>query len=649
MTNRQTTLSIDLGGEQIKVLRVEATEALGRPFAMSVDFLAPLGEIDLLPHLGKPASVAVFLEEQLMRHFHGIVVEGEFIAEQQNGFQYRLSLRPWTYLMSHNRNFAIFQDKTVTDIAKLIFERYGLAKVSYAKLSKARTIRTYCVQYAESDFAFLSRLFEEEGIYYYFDHSADKHEMVLCEAPGSHSDGKSPVLLFNPSSSSVANVESTARASIAKKDFLHRWHERVTTGSEAKVTLRDFNFEKANSTLQIVADAPSQHQQDGLEVYDYPGRFTVESEGKPLGETVLGALRATRQTYSGETQVSSMACGRAFKPAKHPNARFNRRYLVSRTHHVTSTEQYGSNAGGGESIVFIEAIPAETLWQTVPTMPRPVVKGPETAIVTGPPGEEIFTDKYGRVKVRFHWDRAKTPGESSTCWMRVSQTGGLGNIILPRVGHEVIVDFLNGDPDRPIVVGRVFNSANMPIYTLPDNKTIALWRTKRYGSTGDYAAAETLDTAKPGVNELRFEDKGGSEEVFIHAERDMKRRVRRNDSTHIGLDQEIKIGQDRSEYVKRNEAVKIDGSREVKITGSDLLDVKKSITITSGTTIDIEAAAKITLKVGDSKITIDPMSIKIETTMLNMKAQGMADLESPMTTVKGTGMLTLKGGVVMIN
>jgi type VI secretion system secreted protein VgrG len=190
---------------------------------------------------------------------------------------------------------------------------------------------------------------------------------------------------------------------------------------------------------------------------------------------------------------------------------------------------------------------------------------PETAIVTGPKGEEIYTDEYGRVKVRFHWDRSSTEGDKSTCWIRVSQTGGLGNVILPRVGHEVIIDFLDGNPDRPVVVGRVFNKENMPIYPLPDNKTRALWRTKRYGDAGSYGAAKSLDTGAPGANELRFEDKGGKEEVFLHAERDMTLRVRHSESHNIGLDQSIDIG----------------GSRDVKIQETDSNDVGKSIKISA--------------------------------------------------------------------
>lgn len=643
MSGRQTKLSIDLGGEQVSIRRVEASEALGRPFSISIDIVAAHSEIDLLPHLGKSAGVTITEEGDLLRYFSGIVVEGEYLAQRHDGYHYRLSLRPWTFFMAHNIDFRIFQQKSVVDIAKVIFGKYAAAKVDYGKLKRNRPPREYCVQYGESDFTFISRLFEEEGIYYYYDHKAQGHEMVLCEAPASHVPGKPAELTYNQLADSVRNAASTAFAG-AKKEYINHWVERVSTGGEAKVTLRDFNFTKAERPLEISVDAKSDHPLDANELYNFPGRYQTKAVGEPIGQSVLDALRANRQVFSGESQALGISCGRTLKLAEHQQGRFNREYMITRTHHVTSVEVERSGGGGEGSTVFVEAVPADVQWHVQPTVPRPAVKGPETAIITGPASEEIFTDEYGRVKVRFHWDRSGSPGEASTCWIRVSQTGGLGNIILPRVGHEVIVDFLHGDPDRPIVVGRVFNSQNMPVYKLPDNKTKALWRTQSYKSntSSSLPGAEGMDLADPRANELRFEDMDGKEEVFLHAERDMKTRIRYQESHHVGLDQEQKIGRDRSEYVKRNDTVKIDGARKVAIKETDALEVEKSIKIKSGTEITISAEAKITLKVGGSSIVIDQGGIKITGT-------ATLDAKSPMTTVKGDGMLTLKGGMTFIN
>jgi type VI secretion system secreted protein VgrG len=632
--SRQISLSIDLGGEQIQVERAEVIEALGRPFAISIDLYATLGEIDLLPHLGKAATISVSEDDVFMRYFHGIVVEGEYLSEQTEGFHYRIVLRPWTFLLSQNRDFAIFQDKTTIDIIKLVLSTSTFADIDYSGATTPQRLRPYCVQYGESDFGFISRLLEEEGYYYYFKHEAARHTLMLCDSPQSHDPGKPATLEFNAGAASIRNSSSAARFE-AGSSFIDRWNERVATTAESKVTLRDFNFESPQKPIEKVTTAKDDHDLDDLEIFDWPGRFLFEDVGDAdrLSKVVLDARRAGRQTYSAEAQQMSLTCGNTFDLTQHPTARFNRGYLITRTHHLLSAEANRSGGGGGAQIVHFEAVPDDVQWKSPQLSPRPVVRGPETAIITGPKGEEIYTDPYGRVKVRFHWDRSNTDGDKSTCWIRVSQTGGLGNIVLPRVGHEVIVDFLDGDPDRPVVVGRVFNKENMPIYPLPDNKTRALWRTKRYGDTGSYGAAKSLDTGAPGANELRFEDKGGKEEVFLHAERDMTLRVRHSESHNIGLDQSIDIG----------------GSRDVKIKETDSNDVGKSIKIKAGTTIEIEAGTSITLKVGQTSIVLDQTSVTVKTTMLKMEAQATADIKSPMTTVKGDGMLTLKGGVTMIN
>ena len=651
-SGRQTSLSIDLGGEQVLLERIEAVEALSTPFLITLEIISELGEIDLLPHLGKPASVSISQDQELQRHFHGLATEAEFTTETSSGFHYRLVLRPWTYFLSHNRDFAIYQEQDVVEIIKHVLDEAGISDVDYTSLQvKSRAKRTYCVQYDESDFAFISRLMEEEGIYYYFRHSGDRHVLVLCDSPSSHSEGRPATLIYNPHNTRVFNVDSVARTERSREYYIQSWVERVSTGGEAKVTARDFDFEKPERPLEAVSEADQAHPRDAVEVYTYPFRYVQESEGKKLGTVLLDAFRTERRLYRGKSQASGLSCGTKVGISDHYNSRLDGEFLIQQTFHSVQAERYRTGESGGEepyNVVF-EAVPASTHWRAPRTTPRPIVHGLETAVITGPDGEEIYTDEYGRVKVRFHWDRSGSAGEKSTCWMRVSQTGGLGNIILPRIGHEVLVDFLGGNPDRPLVVGRVFNRTHMPIYPLPDNKTIALWRTKTYGQSGNYSPGKDLDTGKPRANELRFEDKGGKEEVFLHAERDMKTRIRYKESHHVGCDQEIDIGHDRSEHVEQNEKVVIGKNRKVEIGNDDSLKVTNNIKVRSGNKIDIKAATKITLTVGASKITIDPSSIKIESPMITVQANATAKVTSPLTTVEGTGMLTLTGGLVKIN
>ena len=650
-SGRQTSLSIDLGGEQVLLEHIDAVEALSTPFLITLDIISELGEIDLLPHLGKPAAVSISQDDELQRYFHGLATEAEFTKQTSSGFHYRLVLRPWTYFLSHNRDFAIYQDQDVVEIIKHVLDEAGVSDVDYTWLSKSRAKRTYCVQYDESDFAFISRLMEEEGIYYHFTHSEDRHVLVLCEGPSSHKEGRPSTLVYNPHNTNIFNVDSAARTERSREYYIQSWIERVSTGGEAKVTVRDFDFEKPERPLEAVSEKDEAHPRDAVEVYTYPFRYVEESQGKELGMVLLDALRTERRVYRGQTQAAGLSCGTKVTIKDHYNPHLDGEFLIQQTYHSLQAERFRTGEMGGEQPynVSFEAVPAKTEWRAPRTTPRPVVHGLETAIITGPEGEEIYTDEYGRVKVRFHWDRSGSPGEKSTCWMRVSQTGGLGNIILPRVGHEVLVDFLGGDPDRPLVVGRVFNRTHMPIYPLPDNKTIALWRTKTYGQSGSCSPGKDLDTGEPRANELRFEDKGAHEEVFLHAERDMKTRIRRNESHHVGCDQEILVRHDRNEHVEGNEQVKVDKSRKVKIGIDDTLDVGNALKIKAGTTIDIEAGVKITLKVGMSKITMDPVSIKIESMLIDAKADAVANIKSLMTTVEGSAMLTLKGGLVLIN
>jgi type VI secretion system secreted protein VgrG len=650
-SGRQTSLGIDLGGEQVVLERIEAVEALSAPFLITLDIISPLGEIELLPHLGKPAWVSVSQDDELQRYFHGLVTDGEFTKESGEGFHYRLSLRPWTYFLSHNRDFAIYQDQDVLQIIKSVLEEAGISDVDYTRLSKSWEKRTYCVQYDESDFAFISRLMEEEGVYYYFTHSDERHVLVLCDGPSSHSEGQPSEVHFNPSTAVLSYADSAERSDRPQEYFIQSWIERVSTGGQAKVTVRDFDFEKPDRPLEAAAEANEDHPRDDVEVYTYPFGYVKESQGKELGTVLLDALRADRRVYRGQSQASGLSCGCNVNIVDHPNDRLNGEFLIQQTFHTIAEERYRTGERSAEEPynVMIEAVPAKVVWQAPRTTPRPIVHGLETAIITGPEGEEIFTDEYGRVKVRFHWDRSGSPGEKSTCWMRVSQTGGLGNIILPRVGHEVLVDFLGGDPDRPLVMGRVFNRNHMPIYALPDNKTIALWRTKTYGQSGNYSPGQDLDTGKPRANELRFEDKGGKEEVFIHAERDLKTRVRYKESHNVGCDQEIMIGHDRTEEVENNEQVRVKNNRDHTVDNNDSLTVGNNLKILVENKMEVEAITSITLKVGASTIKMDPSSIEIKSPMITITADATAKLSSPLTTVEGSGILTLTGGLVTIN
>lgn len=657
---RDMKMTVGLGGEQVEYVAMSAREELSTPFEIEVQIVATLGELDLVPHIGEPVSVEMSEGPEVVRHFHGLLVEAVHLHEDGDGFHYSLVLRPFTHFLSSRQTFAIFQEKTVIDIIKDVFAAASITDYELRTTESYEPFE-YCVQYGESDFHFLSRLMEQEGLYYFFEHSAQKHLMVICDKASTHKPGKHDTIAFNAAAGSAQAYQVSDK--IGGFHALNVWTERIGSSGHEQVALRDYDFKKPVKPVDGKATDDGQHPLDSQEYYDFPGQFIDKGRADRLSKVRLEEFRARRRTFIGRTSAKSLCVGTRIKVTNHPAARLNDEYMIIATQHLMSPQSY--NAGTAydtrDDVSFV-AIPAKTQFRASRRTPKPRVVGVESAIVTGPQGETIFTDEYGRVKVRFHWDRARTPDEKSTCWIRVSQTGGLGNVILPRVGHEVLVDFLHGDPDQPVVIGRVFNAEHMPIYPLPANKTRAVWRTLTYGEQTAYSQAEKLDTGEPKANEIRFEDKGGKEELFIHAERDMNVRVRYDTSAHIGHNEELKVGYDRQRYVKNDEKVTIDGNRTYKLKKNEkntITDGNRSTTINKGNdelTIDM---GNLTIKTSKGKVTIEAMQsieLIVGKTVLKL-TQTQASLSSLMVDIKGNaktdisagGILTEKGALIKIN
>ncbi|WP_298463597.1 type VI secretion system tip protein TssI/VgrG [uncultured Erythrobacter sp.] len=657
---REAKLTAGLGGEQVEFITMTASESLSEPFRIEVQIAATLGEIDLAPHLGEKIAVTLTEDTDEARVFNGTLVEANHLHEDGDGFFYSLILAPFTHFMDSRRGYAIFQEKSVIDIIKEVFGNAGVSDFEL-RVSETYEAFEYCVQYGESDFNFLSRLMEQEGLYYFYEHSEQKHTMVICDKAGTHKPGSVETLAFNAAATSGQSYK--AGDSLGGHHILESFVERVASTGHEKVSLRDYDFKKPELAVDGKATDSSDHPSDKSEHYEYPGQFIEEARAKRLSKVRLEEFRSLRQTYLGKTSAKGMHAGSTINVKFHPTERLNGEYLVISTQHILQTAAY--NASGSETdtdFISFVAIPAKTQFRAERRTEKPRVVGVESAIVTGPSGETIYTDEYGRIKVRFHWDRANTADENSTCWIRVSQTGGLGNVILPRVGHEVIVDFLHGDPDQPVVTGRVFNQEHMPVYDLPANKTRAVWRTLTYGAQKAYTQAESLDTGEPLANEIRFEDKGGDEEIFVHAERDMNVRVRYDTSTHIGHNEVLKVGFNRDRYVKEDEKVKIDGNKEYELKknekntiteGSRDTKINKgddSLTVDMGNIsikasmgkIKIEAMQEIELKVGNSSVKLTPTNLDAKALMANFKGDAM-------TEVSAGGILTEKGALIKIN
>ncbi len=548
-----TFVASEYDGE-LRVLRFTGTEALSEPFRYSLRLAAQDSEIDFETIIGKPAYLSIYSETG-ERYVNGIITRLSQGSIGNRFTVYNAELMPTIYLLSMRYKCRIFQNMSVQDIIKQILGEAGIPSDCYRfALQGNHMAREYCVQYRESELNFISRLMEEEGIFYFFEHDDEKHVMVMADNPDVHVAIESPTIVFNEASNMVADQESI---------YEYRFVQQIRPST---VSLRDFNFEQPSlggMEAMALAGETAPEYESNLEVYDYPGEYSDRDLGADIAQIRLDILRHNRQIGSGSSVCRRFLPGYKFTMDRHPRSDFNQEYLITR---VTSsaTQPLGEDSGEGLSYSNeFECIPA-----TVPFRPprralRPLVEGVQTAIVVGPSDEEIYTDEHGRVKVQFHWDREGLSDEHSSCWIRVSQGWaglGWGAMFIPRIGQEVIVDFLEGDPDRPIITGRVYNGENIPPYELPNEKTKSTIKSES-SKGGD------------GYNEIRFEDNKGNEEIFIHAQKNMNQVIENNMSTSVGNNQSTSVGNDQSINVKHDRNKTVENDQTETIGNNKTIDV----------------------------------------------------------------------------
>jgi type VI secretion system secreted protein VgrG len=461
------------------------------------------------------------------------------------------------------------------------------------KLSGSYSPREYCVQYRETDFNFVSRLMDEEGIYYYFSHESGKHDLVLSDAVSSHDKF--------PGYESIPYHQETGATDRSRKDHIHAWSfkQQVQSGFYA---LTDYDFKKPKAGLLVKSSVTRSHPHAKYELFDYPGRYKEMSDGENFVHIRGEEQQACYERCEGNSNARGLGVGNLFTLTEHPSHHQNREYLVIAADYHLQLDEYssGGHAGGDEHFFSCSfttqdrAVPFRPLRNT----PKPLVHGAQTAIVVGPSGEEIYVDKYGRVKVQFHWDRYGSNDENSSCWIRVSHPWAgknWGMIAHPRIGHEVVVEFLEGDPDQPLIVGSVYNNDMMPPYDLPANMTQSgiKSRSSKGGGTANF-------------NEFRFEDKKGSEQVFLHAEKNQDIEVE-NDETHwvghdrtktIDHDETTHVKHDRTETVDNNETITIGVNRMESVGSNETIAIGANRTETVGSNETITVALTRTRAVG---------------------------------------------------
>ena len=645
--NRLLSITTPLGKDYLLLNSFNAEEGLSQLFTIEAELLREEAEAGFTPTvidpkslLGKGVTITVESTEGTIREFSGMVNRFTQGNRDVRFSYYNVSIVPHVWLLTQKTQSRIYQQMSVPDILKKIFDGF---EVKW-EIEGTFEPRNYCVQYRETDFDFASRLMEEEGIFYFFEHKDGKHSMVFANTPQSHRDCPSKYQI--PFFVKVGEQEDFVGTI---NSFLNG--HNLQTG---KVTLWDYNFQLPTNKLENSQTSQfSLGDNQKLEMYDFPGGYARKYDGinKSGGDsggdlqkvypdrekTVknwMESLDARVLVSTGRSDVCSLTAGYRFEMKDHPNGELNGLYtLTSVQHRGAQSPGYVSEDVREPYTNTFTCIPqgaGKPVFRPYRNTPKPVVYGGQTAVVVGPQGEEIFTDKYGRVKVQFPWDRDGQVDASSSCWVRVAQTWAgnkWGAMFIPRIGMEVLVHFMEGDPDQPIITGCVYNPEAMPPYTLPDEKTKSTLKSNSTKGGG-------------GFNELRIEDMKGKEQIFVHAEKNVDVRVKNdylelikhdrhliveNDQLEeVKMDKHLKVKGDQNEEVGGSVSLKVGSNRDEKIASNYALEAGQAIHIKAGMSAVIEAGAALTLKVGGNFININSGGIFIKGTMVMLNSGGAA-------------------------
>jgi type VI secretion system secreted protein VgrG len=619
---RTLRVNTALGADVLFLRDMTGAERLSAPFEYELELISERIDLSADDLLGTPATVSLLLPAGGDRYFNGIINRFAHCGFDGTVARYRATLVPWLWFLSRRADCRSFQDQTVPDIVKSIFRDHGFSDFA-ERLSGSYQPWTYCVQYRESDLNFVSRLLEHEGIYYFHEHSDGKHLLVLADSRSAHAPAPGYATLpFYP----------PERTGLRDHERIDDWTlvNGVRSGAFAHTA---FDFTAPRKSLLSRSSAPKSHALAGLEVFDYQGGYTEPSAGEGYARIRLEEAQVGYALAQAKSDARGLMCGGLFTLAEHPRSDQNREYLVVAADYVLQSDAFRSAIGATDAPVFrcsLSTIDASLPYRPPRVTPKPVVQGPQTAVVVGKAGEEIWTDQYGRVKVQFHWDRYGQADETSSCWVRVAQVWagkGWGGMMIPRIGQEVIVDFLEGDPDQPIVTGRVYNGECMPPYTLPDLATRTILKSSSSKGGG-------------GFNEIRLEDKKDSEQIFIHAQKNEDVRVKHDSFEWIGnerhlivtTDQLEKVGGDKHLTVTGDQNEKVDGTVSLK-TGMDLqqkvgakyaLDAGQEVHLKGGMNVVIEAGMSVTLKAGGGFIVVGPAGVTISGTPVLINSGGSA-------------------------
>ncbi len=641
LTQQARLLQIDtpLGPDAFVVRSFQAREAISELFEINLELASENYQITPSRIVAQQVTIRVLFNDSEERFFNGFVSRFTLVPTRDRLAHYRARIVPALWFLTRTTNCSIFQNKTTPEIVEAILKRYGVTHYK-TELTGTYAQREYCVQYRETAFDFISRLLEEEGICYYFEHTGKAHTLVLSDNSSGHAPCElQPEVVWEPGTGTGFNSDG---------NYVQDWVRTVEI-HPTKWTQADFEFKQPQFNLLDTEPSLSKVPGPDLERYDYPGRFNSIGGAQQLTRIRMEEEEGAIDTISGRSNCRGLVPGYTFKMKQNYRPDQNGSFLLTALDHAAvQAGLYGGDEQRADEEPYqnsFTAIPAETPFRPPRSTPRPYIRGPQTAFVTGPKGEEIYVDEYGRVKVQFHWDREGSFDDASSCWVRVSQSiagKSWGAVQLPRVGNEVIVEFLEGDPDRPLITGRVYNADHVPPYKLPDEKSKSTLKTLSYPGGG-------------GFNEFRLEDKKGSEQVFIHGEKDLDIRIKNDSREWIGRDQHLitqrdkieQISRDKHETIQRDQveqitrdhhltiqgkqAISIIGSHSLAITGDviEQFSGNQSTQVTGscyikGMNVVVEAMTGLTINVGGSFITINSAGIQITGPMVMINSGGSA-------------------------
>jgi type VI secretion system secreted protein VgrG len=620
----QFTLTLP-GVDDIAVIDFTHREALSQPFELALNLASHDGSLDAAELLDREATLTIWQDDKPLRRVHGIVSEfGRGDRGHRRTF-YSLVLRPALWRLSLRHNSRIFQKVDPLTIINTLCDERGIRDVAFA-VTRDLPEREYCVQYRETDLAFIERLAAEEGLFYFHDFEdsdGGAHRLVFADDP--------QVLTHLGERSYHSRAGGTAPMRHVRK-LSHT--ARVASSS---ATLKDYSFKNpayAQLHDHLGRDVEGHGQQVDYEHYDYPGRYKQDASGEPFTRIRLEQLRREAITASAESDLPELAPGFRFSLTDHDTDSLNRDWQAIEVNHVGEQPQaleedgitQGDAAGMTRYHNQVTLIPGDAPWRATPN-PKPRVDGPQVAFVVGPEGEEIHCDKHGRVKVQFPWDRYAEPNETASCWVRVAQGwagGGYGSIAIPRIGHEVIVSFLEGDPDQPLVTGRTYHAVNTAPYPLPEHKTRTVLRTQSHKAEG--------------FNELRFEDEAGEEQIWLHTQKDLELLTLNDRTEEIRRDSHLKVHNDRISEIDNDDHHTVHNNRHAKVDGDDhlmingtrhekvgrahLLEAGREVHHKSGGKTVIDAGAEITLEAGGSFVKLDPSGITIVGAQVKINSGG---------------------------